>query len=49
MEQAIAVPTIKSNLIKHNGLLAWIPQALAFASDEEELKAWTHISDICHQ
>ncbi|RCI06413.1 nucleolar pre-ribosomal-associated protein 1 [Rhizopus stolonifer] len=43
MEQATAIPNVTSNLIQYNGLLAWIHQALAFASDQEEYKAWEKI------
>lgn len=43
MEQATAIPSVTSNLIQYNGLLAWIHQALALASDEEEFQAWNKI------
>ncbi|KAI8087542.1 ribosome 60S biogenesis N-terminal-domain-containing protein [Thamnidium elegans] len=43
MEQATAIPSVTSNLIQYNGLLAWIHQALALASDEEEFQTWTKI------
>ncbi|KAI7906920.1 ribosome 60S biogenesis N-terminal-domain-containing protein [Cokeromyces recurvatus] len=43
MEQATAIPSVTSNLIQYNGLLAWIHQAMAFASDDEEFKAWEGI------
>lgn len=43
MEHATSIPAVTSNLIQYNGLLAWIHQALAFASDEEEFKAWINI------
>ncbi|KAI9486447.1 MAG: ribosome 60S biogenesis N-terminal-domain-containing protein [Benjaminiella poitrasii] len=43
MEQATAIPSVTSNLIQYNGLLAWIHQAMAFASDEQEFKAWDNI------
>lgn len=43
MEQATAIPSVASNLIQYNGLLAWIHQAMAFASDQEEFAAWDRI------
>ncbi|KAI8647125.1 ribosome 60S biogenesis N-terminal-domain-containing protein [Parasitella parasitica] len=43
MEQAAAIPSVASNLIQYNGLLAWIHQAMALASDEEEFQAWESI------
>lgn len=43
MEHATSIPSVTSNLIQYNGLLAWIHQVLAFASDEEEFNAWTNI------
>jgi hypothetical protein len=43
MEQATAIPSVTSNLIQYNGLLAWIHQAMALASDQEEFTAWDKI------
>lgn len=43
MEQATAIPSVASNLIQYNGLLAWIHQAMALASDHDELLAWDKI------
>ncbi|KAG1111027.1 hypothetical protein G6F42_015152 [Rhizopus arrhizus] len=43
MEQATAIPSVTSNLIQYNGLLAWIHQAMALASDQDEFKAWESI------
>lgn len=43
MEHATSIPSVTSNLIQYNGLLAWIHQVLALASDEEEFKAWSRI------
>ncbi|CEP11420.1 hypothetical protein [Parasitella parasitica] len=43
MEQAAAIPSAASNLIQHNGLLAWIHQAMVLASDQEEFQAWESI------
>lgn len=45
MEQATAIPSVTSNLIQYNGLLAWIHQAMALASDQDEFKAWESILD----
>ncbi|GAN07719.1 hypothetical protein MAM1_0173d07222 [Mucor ambiguus] len=43
MEQATAIPSVTSNLIQYNGLLAWIHQAMALASDQDEFMAWDKI------
>ncbi|KAI8968983.1 ribosome 60S biogenesis N-terminal-domain-containing protein [Mycotypha africana] len=47
LEQAMAIPNVVTNLIKYNGLLAWVHTALAFASDKEEYRAWEEISKHC--
>lgn len=43
MERATSIPSVTSNLIQYNGLLAWIHQALAFATSQEETQAWENI------
>lgn len=43
MERATSIPSVASTLVQHNGLLAWIHQALVFAASEEETIAWENI------
>jgi hypothetical protein len=43
MERATSIPSVTSNLIQYNGLLAWIHQVLVFSTSDEETESWEGI------